>query len=133
MFISMMAPRGIVAAAVSAIFALELSELGDPTYAEEASRIVPIVFSVIFGTVTFYGLAAAPVARRLGLATPTPQGVARLARGRLSGCYGRWKLPSDKARAHGGAACRDCEYHFGIRHRGNRPVRHRPLGCGDAE
>lgn len=73
-FLSLMAPRGIVAAAISAIFALELSHLGG-SIAEEASRIVPIVFGIIFGTVTFYGLAAAPIARKLGLASPNPQGV----------------------------------------------------------
>ncbi|NNE90723.1 MAG: sodium:proton antiporter [Verrucomicrobiales bacterium] len=74
LFLAFMAPRGIVAAAVSAIFALELSHNGGDL-ADEAARIVPIVFSVIFGTVTFYGLTAAPIARKLGLATPNPQGV----------------------------------------------------------
>ena len=73
-FLACLAPRGIVAAAVSAIFALELSHLGGET-AEEAERIVPVVFSAIFGTVTVYGLAAAPIARALGLASPNPQGV----------------------------------------------------------
>lgn len=73
-FLSLLAPRGIVAAAVSAIFALALEAKGDP-WSEEAARIVPVVFSVIFGTVTFYGLVAPPLARRLKLATPNPQGL----------------------------------------------------------
>ena len=38
-------------------------------------RIVPLTFLVIVGTVTVYGLAAAPLARRLGLAIANPQGI----------------------------------------------------------
>lgn len=73
-FLSMMAPRGIVAAAVSSVFALELAQTGGP-FADEAARIVPVVYSVIVGTVAFYGLLAGPVARRLGVAVRNPQGV----------------------------------------------------------
>jgi NhaP-type Na+/H+ or K+/H+ antiporter len=68
---SWIAPRGIVAAAVASIFALELAEAG---YAG-ADRLVSITFLVIIGTVTIYGLTAAPVARLLGVAQPDPQGV----------------------------------------------------------
>lgn len=70
-FLSWMAPRGIVAAAVSSIFASRLAESG----IEEASRMVPIAFLVIMGTVTVYGLGAFPLAKKLGLAEPSPQGV----------------------------------------------------------
>ncbi|MDF1815534.1 MAG: cation:proton antiporter [Verrucomicrobiales bacterium] len=73
LFIALMAPRGIVAAAVAAIFALELSN--HAAFVEESARIVPVVFSIIFGTVSFYGLLAAPIARKLGLASPNPQGI----------------------------------------------------------
>ena len=45
-FLMAMAPRGIVAAAVSAIFALRLEEEG----VRGAELIVPIVFLVIIGT-----------------------------------------------------------------------------------
>ena len=58
-----MAPRGIVAAAISSIFAFELEELGYP----EASALAAITLLVIVGTVIFYGLTAGPLARRLGL------------------------------------------------------------------
>ncbi len=71
LFLSWMAPRGIVAAAVSSIFATGLAENG----VAEASRMVPIAFLVIMGTVTVYGLAAFPLAKKLGLAEPSPQGV----------------------------------------------------------
>ena len=73
-FLSLMAPRGIVAAAVASIFAIELAET-QLAFAAEAERIVPVIFTVIVGTVLFYGLTAAPIARKLGLAVPNPQGV----------------------------------------------------------
>ncbi len=70
-FIAWMAPRGIVAAAISAIFALRLEQEG---YAE-AGQLVPFTFIVIIATVTIYGLTAKPVARLLGVAKPDPHGV----------------------------------------------------------
>lgn len=71
LFIAAMAPRGIVAAAVASIFALRLAEEGN----EDAERLVPLTFTVIVGTIAVYGLAATPIARRLGLSHPNPQGV----------------------------------------------------------
>jgi hypothetical protein len=56
-----------VAASVASVFALRLGESGD--------GLVPATFLVIVGTVTVYGLTAAPLARRLGLSNPDPQGV----------------------------------------------------------
>jgi hypothetical protein len=71
LFLSWMAPRGIVAAAVASVFALRLVEVGY----EQAERIVDITFLVIAGTVAIYGLSAFQVARRLGLAKPNPEGI----------------------------------------------------------
>lgn len=71
LFLSWMAPRGIVAAAISSIFALRLVEVGYP----KAELLVPITFMVIMFTVTIYGLTASPLARRLKVASPNPQGV----------------------------------------------------------
>lgn len=70
-FLAWMAPRGIVAAAVAAFFALRLEERGLP----EAERFVPITFLVIVVTVALYGLTARPLARRLDLARPDPRGI----------------------------------------------------------
>lgn len=70
-FLAWMAPRGIVAAAISAIFALRLEQEG---YAA-AEQLVPYTFIVIIATVTIYGLSASPVARLLGVAKPKPHGV----------------------------------------------------------
>lgn len=74
LFLALMAPRGIVAAAVSSVFALELAETGG-AFANEAAKIVPITYTIIVGTVAFYGILAAPLARKLGLALRNPQGV----------------------------------------------------------
>jgi CPA1 family monovalent cation:H+ antiporter len=64
-------PRGIVAAAVSAAFALRLEELG----VAQASLIVPLTFTVILGTVIVQGATAGPLARLLKVSEPEPRGV----------------------------------------------------------
>lgn len=69
-FLSWMAPRGIVAAAVASIFALRIAEKNIP----QTEFIVPITFIVIVGTVALYGLTAAPLARYLKVAQSNPQG-----------------------------------------------------------
>ncbi|KPK77800.1 MAG: hypothetical protein AMJ79_02035 [Phycisphaerae bacterium SM23_30] len=71
LFIAWMAPRGIVAAAVSSIFALRLTQDGQT----EAARLMPLTFLVIIGTVGFYGLTASWAGRWLGVSQPHPQGV----------------------------------------------------------
>lgn len=70
-FLTTMAPRGIVAAAVSAIFALRLEEKD----VADADKIVPIVFLMIIGTIVVYGFLAGPAARLLGLAEAEANGV----------------------------------------------------------
>ena len=71
LFLSLVAPRGIVAAAISSLFSFELVRRGNP----EAELLVPLTFFVIMGTVTFYGVGAPLVARWLGVAQPDAQGV----------------------------------------------------------
>jgi len=63
-FLAAMAPRGIVAAATSSVFALALSAEG----VAGGDLLAPLTFTVIIGTGTVYGLSAGPVARRLGVA-----------------------------------------------------------------
>ncbi|MDG2232838.1 MAG: sodium:proton antiporter, partial [Ilumatobacter sp.] len=70
-FLTMMAPRGIVAAAVSAIFAIRMEEEN----IADADQIVPIVFLVIIGTIVVYGFFSGPAARWLGLAEAQVDGV----------------------------------------------------------
>ncbi|MGB0421875.1 MAG: cation:proton antiporter, partial [Limisphaerales bacterium] len=71
LFLSWMAPRGIVAAAVASVFSMRLVDAG----MAEAAQLTPVVFMVIVGTVLVYGLTAGPVARWLGVSNPDPQGV----------------------------------------------------------
>lgn len=65
-----LAPRGIVAAAVTSVFAIELEQAGHA----QARLLVPVMFSTIIGTVLFYSLTGAWAARALGLSDPDPQG-----------------------------------------------------------
>lgn len=60
------APRGIVAAAVIALFSLQLEQKG---YAD-AALLVPLTFVVIIGTVVLQSLTAGPLARLLKVAEP---------------------------------------------------------------
>ena len=93
-----MAPRGIVAASVTSIFALEFSRAaqtmaqqahaGGPGSAhlaaqahqlgalsQQVERMVPLVFLVIVCTVALYGFGVGRLAERLGLASTSPQGI----------------------------------------------------------
>ena len=85
-FLAWLHPRGIVAAAVASLFALELKErvaaaeergeeFLSPELVGQAEILVPITFLVIIGTVTVYGLSLAPLARWLGLSNANPQGI----------------------------------------------------------
>ena len=69
--IAWIAPRGIVAASVSALFAIRLEKIG----LEGADKMVPLVFLMIIGTVVFQSATARPLARWLKVADPEPRGV----------------------------------------------------------
>jgi NhaP-type Na+/H+ or K+/H+ antiporter len=69
--IGWVAPRGIVAASVSALFALRLDALGVPG----ANALVPLVFTLIIGTVILQSATARPLALWLKVAEPEPRGV----------------------------------------------------------
>ncbi|RMF76617.1 MAG: hypothetical protein D6737_19810 [Chloroflexi bacterium] len=71
LFIAWLAPRGIVAAAVSSVFAFELTHIDHA----QAENLVPVTFLVIIGTVAIYGLTAAPFAKLLKISHENPQGV----------------------------------------------------------
>ncbi len=70
-FLAWIAPRGIVAAAISSLFALRLEEMNIP----QTELLVPLTFSLIIGTVVFQSLTAKPLANRLGISNPEPNGV----------------------------------------------------------
>ncbi len=71
LLISWVAPRGIVAAAVSSLFALRLAADGN----EEANVLVPLTFVIIIGTVVVQSLTAGILAQRLGLSSREKVGV----------------------------------------------------------
>ncbi len=97
--LSCMAPRGIVAAAVTSIFALGFTNAADNRLVEaqsasgsaktallaqaaeldklagQASSMVPLVFIVIVCTVAIYGFGIGWVGERLSLASAKPQGM----------------------------------------------------------
>lgn len=70
LFLSWVAPRGIVAASISSLFAIKLTEYG----LNEASLLVPMTFMVIIGTVVLQSATARPVAVALGVAESAPRG-----------------------------------------------------------
>lgn len=64
-------PRGIVAAAVSSIFALRLQEAGF----SDAFMLVPYTFLIIIFTVVLQSATARPMAKLLGLMEEEPKGI----------------------------------------------------------
>ncbi|CBL44039.1 Sodium/hydrogen exchanger family protein [gamma proteobacterium HdN1] len=69
--LSWVAPRGIIAASVSALFAQRLAE----QHIEGAELLVPLTFMMIIGTVLLQSITARPMARLLKVAEPEPTGV----------------------------------------------------------
>jgi len=65
------APRGIVAAATAGVMGPGLVAAGYP----EGDRLLPLVFAVIFATVLAHGFSLGWLSRRLGLSSPTRDGV----------------------------------------------------------
>lgn len=66
LFLVWIARRGIVAAAISSLFALKLENYGH----EGAAILVPLTFTVILFTVILQSLTAVPVAKLLKVTTP---------------------------------------------------------------
>ncbi len=64
------APKGIVAAAISSLFAIELSHAG----IGEADLLVPLTYTVILSTVLLQSFTSRPLAKWLGVAEPDPDG-----------------------------------------------------------
>lgn len=69
-FLAWVAPRGIVAASISSLFAIKLDSFG----MQEANLLVPMTFMVIIGTVVLQSITARPVAIALKVSEPAPKG-----------------------------------------------------------
>jgi NhaP-type Na+/H+ or K+/H+ antiporter len=84
-FLSWLAPRGIVAAAISSLFAETLQRSG----IEGGGELRALVFLVIAVTVTVHGLTGGLVARLLGVARKAGEGYVILGAGQLGRAFGR--------------------------------------------
>lgn len=71
LMISWIGPRGIVAAAISSLFAIRLQEYD----IQGVELLVPLVFMVIIGTVLIQGLGAKMVGNLLGVREPATNGI----------------------------------------------------------
>jgi len=84
-YLAAIAPRGIVAAATSSLFAITLQQNGEPF-----DELVPVTFGVIFLTALLVTFGAVPLARILGLRRPDPVGVAMIG-------WDRWMVDLGRA------------------------------------
>ena len=80
LMVSWIGPRGIVCAAVAAVFALRLDEIG----ADKAELLVPMAFLVIIGTVVIQSMTSKYLAHLLGVRDPAPSGFLILGGGRVA-------------------------------------------------
>ncbi|QIL01987.1 sodium:proton antiporter [Sphingomonas sinipercae] len=71
LFVGLVAPRGIVAVAISGLFALRLDDIGY----SDGGTLVALSFAVVAGTILVYGFGARPAARLLGVAQGQRQGL----------------------------------------------------------
>ncbi|HEX2866653.1 MAG TPA: sodium:proton antiporter [Ignavibacteriales bacterium] len=70
LFLSWMAPRGVVAASIASLMGTRLTEAG---YAD-AKYLVPVIFLTIVLTIVVYGLSARPLSKKFGISNPDPDG-----------------------------------------------------------
>lgn len=71
LLVGWIAPRGIVAVAVSSFFGASLVEAGF----EDGAKLIPLAFSIVFATVVLHGFSIGPLAKALGLASKGKPGV----------------------------------------------------------
>lgn len=85
LLIAWIGPRGIVAAAVSALFALRLEDAGFV----QASLIVPLTFLIIIGTVVIQSATARYLAKLLNVREPPPTGLLIIGAGNVARAIGK--------------------------------------------
>ncbi|MEM8772798.1 MAG: sodium:proton antiporter [Pseudomonadota bacterium] len=71
LLVGWIAPRGIVAVAVSSFFGAALVEAGFA----DAEKMIPLAFAMVFATVIAHGFSIGPLAKALGLAATERPGV----------------------------------------------------------
>lgn len=90
LLVGWIAPRGIVAVAVSSFFGAALvdfytggflpsttqgGQLADAALVDSAERLIPLAFAMVFATVVLHGFTIGPLAKALGLAVKERPGV----------------------------------------------------------
>ena len=71
LLVGWIAPRGIVAVAVSSFFGVSLAEAGFA----DGEKLIPLAFAIVFATVVLHGFSIGPLAKYLGLASKDRPGV----------------------------------------------------------
>ncbi|MEO1251206.1 MAG: sodium:proton antiporter [Pseudomonadota bacterium] len=71
LLVGWVAPRGIVAVAVSSFFGSSLVAVGY----EDGAKLIPLAFAMVFATVIAHGFTIGPLAKALGLASKERPGV----------------------------------------------------------
>ena len=71
LLVGWIAPRGIVAVAVSSFFGAALAEAGFA----DGEKLIPLAFAMVFATVIAHGFTIGPMAKALGLASKERPGV----------------------------------------------------------
>ena len=71
LLVSWIAPRGIVAVAVSGLFGTALVEAGVP----DAERMTVVAFAIVASTILLHGFSLSPLAKMLGLKTADQPGI----------------------------------------------------------
>lgn len=84
LLVAWVAPRGIVAVAVSGLFGGLMVQAGY----EDAEALTPLAFAVVFATVIAHGFTLRPLAQRLGLASGPEHGVLIVGAGPWSSALG---------------------------------------------
>ena len=84
-YLALMAPRGVVAAAITSLFGLVLAERGVPG----GELLEPLVYAIIILSVLVYGLLAAPLARWLGVEGSDERSVLIVGGGQIGAELGR--------------------------------------------
>ena len=85
LMISWIGPRGIIAAAISSLFALRLEDAGY----SEAALIVPLTFVIIIGTVVIQSTTARYIADFLKVREPSPTGLLIIGAGNVARAIGK--------------------------------------------
>ena len=85
LMVSWIGPRGIIAAAISSLFALRLEDAGYT----EAALIVPLTFVIIIGTVVIQSTTARYIAEFLKVREPSPTGLLIIGAGNVARAIGK--------------------------------------------